>query len=100
MDGIAGNWVSKAAFNMATENLSTGLGQEKSSVVGIYLHLETVNSGSLKPYHRNIPVNKLLTPKFLTNCLMNIMENVDMGKMGGSIPSLLGVNTVLKGCKT
>lgn len=91
---MASNGVSKAAFNMATKNLSSGLGQEKSNMVGVSLHLGTGNSGLLKPYHRNVPINKLLTPKFLTNCLMNIMENIDTGKTGGSIPSLLGVNTV------
>ena len=51
-----------------------------------------------KPHHRNIPMNKPFTSKFLMNCLMNIIENIDMGTMGRSMPSWLGCNPLFLFC--
>lgn len=45
VDGIASNWVCKAALNMATTNLSSELQQEKMNMVCISLHMGTMNDG-------------------------------------------------------
>uniref|UniRef100_A0A8D0FZ07 C-factor n=1 Tax=Sphenodon punctatus TaxID=8508 RepID=A0A8D0FZ07_SPHPU len=85
-DNGLGGWysyrMSKAALNMATKNLSIELGRGKTKVVCICLHPGTVNTDLSKPYHKNVPKNKLFTPEHSVNCLMNIIENLEMGKTG------------------
>ncbi|KAM9133817.1 C-signal-like isoform 2-T2 [Pangshura tecta] len=85
-DNALGGWysyrMSKAALNMATKNLSIELGRGKTKVVCVSLHPGTVNTDLSKPYHRNVPKDKLFTPDYSVNCLMNIIENLDMGKTG------------------
>jgi len=55
--------------------------------------LPSRNCDLLKPLRRNIPMDKLFASEFLTNWLMNIIE-IDMGMMGRSMPSLLGMDIV------
>nr|XP_008168799.1 C-factor-like isoform X1 [Chrysemys picta bellii] len=85
-DNALGGWysyrMSKAALNMATKNLSIELGRGKTKVVCVSLHPGTVNTDLSKPYHRNVPKDKLFTPEYSVNCLMNIIENLDMVKTG------------------
>ncbi|XP_006121502.2 C-signal-like isoform X2 [Pelodiscus sinensis] len=85
-DNTLGGWysyrMSKAALNMATKNLSIELGRGKTKVVCVCLHPGTVDTDLSKPYHRNVPRVKLFTPEYSVNCLMNIIEKLDMGKTG------------------
>ncbi|XP_074855696.1 uncharacterized protein LOC142015795 [Carettochelys insculpta] len=93
-DKALGGWysyrMSKAALNMATKNLSIELGRGKTKVVCDSLHPGTGNTDLSKPYLRNVPKNKLFTPDYSINCLMNIIETLDMEKSGNHGSTLLG----------
>ncbi|XP_069467421.1 C-signal-like isoform X2 [Ambystoma mexicanum] len=85
-DNALGGWysyrMSKAALNMATKNLSLELGRGNRKVVCVSLHPGTVDTDLSRPYHRNIPTEKLFTPEHSVNCLMKIIENLSLEKTG------------------
>lgn len=81
-----GGWysyrMSKAALNMATKNLSIELRRGKAKVVCVSLHPGTVDTDLSKPYHKNVPKDKLFSPEYSVNCLMNIICKLNMGQTG------------------
>ena len=81
-----GGWysyrMSKAALNMATKNLSIELRRGKAKVVCVSLHPGTVDTDLSKPYHKNVPKGKLFSPEHSVNCLMHIIDKLDMGQTG------------------
>ncbi|KAG7462429.1 hypothetical protein MATL_G00184700 [Megalops atlanticus] len=85
-DNALGGWysyrMSKAALNMATRNLSIELGRGRPKVVCVSLHPGTVNTDLSRPYHRNIPENKLFSTEYCVQCLMKIIDNLSMEKTG------------------
>uniref|UniRef100_A0A6J0UL74 C-signal-like n=1 Tax=Pogona vitticeps TaxID=103695 RepID=A0A6J0UL74_9SAUR len=85
-DNGLGGWysyrMSKAALNMATKNLSIELRRGKAKVVCVSLHPGTVDTDLSKPYHKNVPKGKLFSPEHSVNCLMHIIDKLDMGQTG------------------
>ncbi|KAM4703625.1 C-signal-like [Rhinophrynus dorsalis] len=85
-DNALGGWysyrMSKAALNMATRNLSVELGRSKSKVICVSLHPGTVDTDLSRPYHKNVPKDKLFTPEHSVRHLMHIIENLSIEKTG------------------
>ncbi|KAG1971937.1 C-factor [Pimephales promelas] len=85
-DNVLGGWysyrMSKAALNMATRNLSIELGRGRSKIVCVSLHPGTVNTDLSRPYHRNIAKDKLFSAEYSVQCLMNIIDNLNIEKTG------------------
>ncbi|KAI4813032.1 hypothetical protein KUCAC02_024386 [Chaenocephalus aceratus] len=74
--------MSKAALNMATRNLSIELGRSRPKVVCVCLHPGTVNTDLSRPYHRNVPKEKLFSTEQSVSALMNIIETLSIEKTG------------------
>ncbi len=74
--------MSKAALNMATRNLSIELGRGHSKIVCVSLHPGTVNTDLSRPYHRNVPKDKLFSTEHSVQCLMNIIDTLNIDKTG------------------
>lgn len=85
-DNGLGGWysyrMSKAALNMATRNLSIELGRSRPKVVCVSLHPGTVNTDLSRPYHRNVPNDKLFSAEHSVNCLMGIINSLSIEKTG------------------
>jgi len=85
-DNGLGGWysyrMSKAALNMATKNLSIELGRGKRKVVCVAFHPGTVNTDLSRPYHKNVPSDKLFTPEYSVNCHLSIIDNLDFSQTG------------------
>ncbi|XP_041865460.1 C-factor [Melanotaenia boesemani] len=85
-DNGLGGWysyrMSKAALNMATRNLSIELCRSRPKVVCVSLHPGTVNTNLSRPYHRNVPKDKLFSAEHSVNCLMSIINLLSIEKTG------------------
>ncbi|XP_044229513.1 C-factor [Thunnus albacares] len=85
-DNGLGGWysyrMSKAALNMATRNLSIELGRSRPKVVCVSLHPGTVNTDLSRPYHKNVPKDRLFSTEHSVNCLMSIIETLNIEKTG------------------
>ncbi|XP_041644773.1 C-factor [Cheilinus undulatus] len=85
-DNGLGGWysyrMSKAALNMATRNLSIELGRSRPKVVCVSLHPGTVNTDLSRPYHKNVPKDKLFSTEHSVNCLMSIIDTLNIEKTG------------------
>ncbi|XP_061827532.1 C-signal [Nerophis lumbriciformis] len=85
-DNGLGGWysyrMSKAALNMATRNLSIELGRSRPKVVCVALHPGTVDTDLSRPYHRNVPRERLFSTEHSVSCLMSIIETLDSDKTG------------------
>jgi len=83
-DNGLGGWysyrMSKAALNMATKNLSIELGRK--DVVCVCLHPGTVNTDLSSRYLRNVDPAKIFTPEYSVDCLMNIINGLEMKDNG------------------
>ncbi|KAK1164592.1 C-factor isoform X1 [Acipenser oxyrinchus oxyrinchus] len=81
-----GGWysyrMSKAALNMATRNLSIELGRGRPKVVCVSLHPGTVDTDLSRPYHKNVPKDKLFTTECSVQYLMNLIDNLSVDKTG------------------
>ncbi|KAJ8418234.1 hypothetical protein AAFF_G00139430 [Aldrovandia affinis] len=74
--------MSKAALNMATRNLSIELGRSRPKIVCVSLHPGTVSTDLSRPYHRNVPKEKLFSTEYSVQCLMSIIDALNMEKTG------------------
>ncbi|KAM6956737.1 C-signal [Aplochiton taeniatus] len=85
-DNGLGGWysyrMSKAALNMATRNLSIELSRGRPKVVCVSLHPGTVNTDLSRPYHRNVPQDKLFSTERSVLQLMSIIDTLNIDKTG------------------
>ncbi|KAM9365540.1 C-signal-like [Pholidichthys leucotaenia] len=85
-DNGLGGWysyrMSKAALNMATRNLSIELARSQPKVVCVSLHPGTVDTDLSRPYHKNVPKDKLFSTEQSVNCLMSIIDTLSIEKTG------------------
>ena len=83
-DNSLGGWysyrMSKSALNMATKNLSIELGRKR--VICVSLHPGTVDTDLSRRYLGNIDPAKIFTPEFSVNCLMKVIEGLEMKDNG------------------
>ncbi|XP_035672118.1 C-factor-like [Branchiostoma floridae] len=85
-DNGLGGWysyrMSKCALNMATKNLSIELGRGKNKVICVSLHPGTVDTDLSRPYHKNVPSDKLLSTERSVQCLMDFVNGLTMQHTG------------------
>ncbi|KAM5140867.1 C-signal-like [Mantella aurantiaca] len=85
-DNGLGGWysyrMSKAALNMATKNLSIELKRGGKKVICVSLHPGTVDTDLSRPYHKNVPKEKLFSPELSVNYLMNIIDGLSIDQTG------------------
>eukprot|EP00057_Strongylocentrotus_purpuratus_P010275 XP_011664749.1 PREDICTED: uncharacterized oxidoreductase C24B10.20-like [Strongylocentrotus purpuratus] len=81
-----GGWysyrMSKSALNMATKNLSIEFSRGRRKVVCISLHPGTVNTDLSRPYHKNVAEDKLFTPEYSVERMMEVIENLNVEDSG------------------
>ncbi|XP_062375601.1 C-signal [Sardina pilchardus] len=85
-DNALGGWysyrMSKVALNMATRNLSIELGRGRPKVLCVALHPGTLNTDLSRPYHRNVPKDKLFSTQHSVEHLMALIESLNFDKSG------------------
>ncbi|XP_030841703.1 uncharacterized protein LOC105438526 [Strongylocentrotus purpuratus] len=85
-DNGYGGWysyrMSKSALNMATKNLSIEFSRGRRKVVCISLHPGTVNTDLSRPYHKNVAEDKLFTPEYSVERMMEVIENLNVEDSG------------------
>ena len=86
-DNRLGGWTSyrasKAALNMVIKNASIELARKNKHAIVVGLHPGTVDSGMSKPFQQNVPEGKLFSPRFASEKLLSVIENLDVGQSGG-----------------
>ncbi|KAI8483024.1 hypothetical protein Bbelb_391800 [Branchiostoma belcheri] len=85
-DNGLGGWysyrMSKCALNMATRNLSIELGRGRNKVICVSLHPGTVDTDLSRPYHKNVPSDKLFSTERSVQYLMDIVNGLTMQHTG------------------
>ena len=85
-DNKLGGWhayrASKAALNMLIKNFSIELNRTNKLAKVIGLHPGTVDTRLSKPFQRNVPENKLFTPKFSAASMASVISNLDDNESG------------------
>ncbi|XP_063850674.1 C-signal-like [Scylla paramamosain] len=85
-DNKLGGWysyrMSKSALNMATRNLSIELGRGRKKVICVALHPGTVDTALSRPYHKNVPADKLFSPQQSVGYLLNIIDGLGIDNSG------------------
>ena len=86
-DNGLGGWysyrMSKAALNMAIKTASIELARSNPKLTLFAYHPGTTDSQLSKPFQANVKPEKLFTPSFSAECLVNLIEQVtpkDSGK--------------------
>ena len=86
-DNKLGGWYSyrssKAALNMIIKNLAIETNRKQTNRIIVGLHPGTVDSDLSKPFQKNLAPEKLFTPTYSVNKLINIIDNLkfqDSGK--------------------
>jgi len=76
-DNRLGGWygyrASKAALNMLIKTLAIEYKRINPKAVIVGLHPGTVDTALSKPFQQNVPAEKLFTPKFSAESLLNVM---------------------------
>lgn len=87
-DNRLGGWyayrASKAALNMTLKNLSIEASRRFKQTIIVGLHPGTVDSSLSKPFQASVSGEKLFTPEYSAQCLINIINNLkqeDSGKI-------------------
>lgn len=80
-DNRSGGWyayrASKSALNMLVKTASIEFRRRAPNVKLVAFHPGTTDTELSKPFQRNVPEDKLFTPKFVASSLLGIMENLD-----------------------
>tara|TARA_R110001583_G_scaffold67490_8_gene192966 strand:+ start:12495 stop:13070 length:576 start_codon:yes stop_codon:yes gene_type:complete len=78
-DNRSGGWysyrASKAALNMLLKTAAIELSRRAKNIKIISFHPGTTDTPLSKPFHKNVPNNKLFTPDFVAQQLLQIVEN-------------------------
>ncbi|XP_041477658.1 C-factor-like [Lytechinus variegatus] len=85
-DNGYGGWysyrMSKSALNMASKNLSIEFSRGRRKVICVSLHPGTVDTDLSRPYHKNVPVDKLFTSEYSVERMMKVIENLTVEDSG------------------
>ena len=77
-DNRLGGWygyrASKAALNMVIKNAAIEYARRHKQVTLMAYHPGTVDTGLSKPFQANVPQQKLFTPAFTAQCLVQQLE--------------------------
>lgn len=79
-DNHIGGWysyrASKAALNQYTKTASIEAAAQKSPVVTVLLHPGTVDTDLTRPFTTHLPADKIFTPDFAAEQLLNVIDGV------------------------
>lgn len=85
-DNRLGGWyayrASKAALNMIIKNLSIEFRRFNKNFIIVGLHPGTVESNLSSPFKRNVPNDKLFTPKYSASRLLEVISNLKQQNSG------------------
>lgn len=85
-DNQLGGWyayrASKAALNMIIKNADIEVGRRNKQAIIVGLHPGTVDSDLSKPFQGNVADDKLFTPEYSAEKLLEVLENLSTGKTG------------------
>lgn len=85
-DNALGGWysyrMSKTALNMATRTLSIELGRSRPKVVCVSMHPGTLDTELSRPYHRNVPKDRLFSTQHSVHLLLGIIDALNIDKTG------------------
>lgn len=85
-DNQLGGWyayrASKAALNMVIKNAAIEIGRINKQAIVAGLHPGTVDSNLSKPFQRNVPAGKLLTPSYSAQKLLAVLEGLTPDQSG------------------
>jgi NAD(P)-dependent dehydrogenase (short-subunit alcohol dehydrogenase family) len=78
-DNNLGGWysyrASKAAINMLLKSAAVELARSAKNIKLISFHPGTTDSPLSKPFHKNVPANKLFKSEFVAQQLIDIVQN-------------------------
>lgn len=81
-DNQLGGWysyrASKAALNMMLKNVAIEVARRAKNIKVIVFHPGTTDTGLSKPFQSNVPANKLFTPDYVAQQLMDIVANTPL----------------------
>lgn len=81
-DNKLGGWyayrASKAGLNMLLKTAAIEFAHRAKNVKVIAFHPGTTDTNLSKPFHANIPKDKLFTPDFVANCLLSVITQVPL----------------------
>jgi NAD(P)-dependent dehydrogenase (short-subunit alcohol dehydrogenase family) len=79
-DNKLGGWYayrsSKAALNMIIKNAAIEVGRRNKKAIIVGLHPGTVDSDLSKPFQKNVPDGKLLTPDHSVEALLEVLDHL------------------------
>lgn len=85
-DNKLGGWyayrASKAALNMMIKNTSIEIARKNKNAIIVGLHPGTVDSELSKPFQRNVAADKLFTPDYAVQKLLEVLENLIPSQTG------------------
>lgn len=85
-DNRLGGWyayrASKAALNMIIKSAAIEIGRTHREAVIVGLHPGTVDSHLSKPFQSNVPADKLFTPEFSAQKMLEVLENLTPDQSG------------------
>ena len=85
-DNRLGGWyayrASKAALNMMIKTFAVELGRRQPQTIIAGLHPGTVDTGLSKPFQRNVPSEKLFSPAFSAQCLLEVVDSLGITDSG------------------
>ena len=86
-DNRLGGWhsyrASKAALNMILRTLSVELAYKNPGAICVALHPGTVDTGLSKPFQKNVPDEKLFTPRYAATQMLSVLDSLSPQDTGG-----------------
>jgi len=86
-DNRLGGWhsyrASKAALNMILRTLSVELAYKNPGAICVALHPGTVDTGLSKPFQKNVPDEKLFTPRYAATQMLSVLNGLSPQDTGG-----------------
>ena len=82
LGGWYGYRASKAALNMIIKNASIEIGRRNKKAIIVGLHPGTVDTDLSRPFHKNVPVEKLLTPHQSVTKLLEVLVSLTPAQSG------------------
>lgn len=85
-DNKLGGWyayrASKAALNMIIKNAAIEIGRCNKQAIIVGLHPGTVNSKLSKPFQRHVSSNKLFTPQYSAQKILEVLQSLSPEQSG------------------
>lgn len=85
-DNRLGGWhayrASKAALNMMLKGIAIEWGRNNPNAICVGLHPGTVDTNLSKPFQRGVPAEKLFSPSYSAQKLINVVQNLTPDQTG------------------